>query len=82
MKLTGSYLNSRSTLADQERVLFIDDTDGDSILSKRQGADETDGTSTDLNIAKGTLDARSLCRDNYELWRILTTSTSTGEDMV
>ena len=77
-----SYLNARSTLTDQEGVLFVDDTDGDSILSKCQGADKTDGTSTDLNIAKGTLDARSLCRDNYELWRILTTSTSTGEDMV
>ena len=51
-------------------------------MSKCQGADETDGTSTDLDIAKGTLDARNLCRDNYELWRILTTSTSTGEDMV
>ena len=43
-----SYLNARSTLTDQEGVLFVDDTDGDSILSKSQGADETDRASTDL----------------------------------
>ena len=53
----GSYLNARSTLADQERVLFIDDTDGDSILSKCQGADETDGTSTEDSNALVGLDS-------------------------
>ena len=44
-----SYLNARSTLTDQEGVLFVDDTDGDSILSKSQGADRA---STDLGNEK------------------------------